>query len=66
MSMSQAEFVALVKEMRAKQKQFFSKGRTEHTLGEAITLERRVDQAVREYEAGPKKPGLFDPGPDAA
>ena len=64
--MTLPEFTALVKEMRAKQKEFFSPKRTENTLGESVTLERRVDKAIREIEAGPPRVGLFDPGPDAA
>lgn len=46
--MNAAKFVVLVREMRAAQKQYFSKGRMQGDLIQAKRLEADVDKALRE------------------
>lgn len=59
--MTLGDFAALVAEMRAAQREFHNpKTRTENSIGKAITLERRVDLALKELAAGPQPAGLFD------
>lgn len=50
--MSPEDFVTLVRRMRAKQREY-SRDRKPSVLNESRDLERRVDNALAEYEAGP-------------
>lgn len=52
--MKMSEFIALVRQMRAKQDEFF-KTRRNDVLLEAKALERKVDQTIREDEQGQQK-----------
>jgi|GEM_PF-2205940 Isopropylmalate/homocitrate/citramalate synthases len=59
-AVTNAEFVELVAEMRAAQKQYFDpKTRTQDTLAESKLLERKVDKAIDEVRAGAKQGELF-------
>jgi hypothetical protein len=53
---SHPEFIALVKQMRASQTRFFQ-ARAVYDMQEAKRLERLVDLAIKDAEAGPH---LFD------
>ena len=56
--MKTEEFVALVREMRAKQTEYFRTRRWD-VKDEAMRLERLVDKAVREMETLKTEPQLF-------
>jgi hypothetical protein len=56
------EFVDLVKRMRQAQSDYFKGGRSAESLNTARDLERKVDRAIKDIEAGPPKPDLFSGG----
>ena len=56
--MKTEEFVALVREMRAKQTEYF-RTRRRDVKDEAMRLERLIDKAVREMEMLKTEPQLF-------
>jgi hypothetical protein len=57
--MRMVEFARLVRDMRAKQQEFFDpRARRPSTLAESKGLERRVDKAVADILEGRR--GLFD------
>jgi len=57
-----SEFVDLVKRMRQAQTDYFKGGRSSESLNTARDLERKVDRAIKEFEAGPPLPDLFSGG----
>lgn len=59
--MTGREFVELVRDMRAKQVEYF-KTRSSDVLRESKQLERRVDAAIRDWREGqPALPGCESP-----